>query len=176
MLPTLTSFPGDATAQPTSKGPHAAQWRIMCGPDARLRFFTESVCLRPRKPFSFSSSTSIVKLNSKHLTRTVIFWHFSRILTVRCIKFFYKFGLKFLSHTMYFGGTYICEQTFSIINKNKQKSNVIDQNLQVVLRIATTDMYWTQFGYCKIDKIAAISLINVCIQLLFLLMLLPCCS
>ena len=43
-----------------------------------------------------------------------------------------------------FGSTYLCEQTFSIMNmnmnKNKLRSNLTDDNLCSILRLATTEL------------------------------------
>ena len=42
-----------------------------------------------------------------------------------------------------FGSTYICEQTFSIMNmiKNKQRSSLSNENLEDILKISTSHMY-----------------------------------
>lgn len=41
-----------------------------------------------------------------------------------------------------FGSTYICEQTFSVMNLNKSKlrSKLTDKHLESVLRISTTNI------------------------------------
>ena len=56
-----------------------------------------------------------------------------------------KFGkIKDLSLQLFsmFGSTYLCEQTFSImnLNKNKLRSNLTDSNLTYILKIATTEL------------------------------------
>ena len=50
-----------------------------------------------------------------------------------------KMAMKLL---VLFGSTYICEQTFSTmnINKNKLRSNLTDAHLQSILRITTSNM------------------------------------
>ena len=42
-----------------------------------------------------------------------------------------------------FGSFYICEQTFSIMNmnKNKQPSSLSDESLKDILKISTAQMY-----------------------------------
>ena len=42
-----------------------------------------------------------------------------------------------------FGSTFICEQTFSIINmnKNKQRSSLSNESLEDILKISTSHMY-----------------------------------
>ena len=41
-----------------------------------------------------------------------------------------------------FGSTYVCEQTFSVMNANKalHRSKLTDQHLRSILRIATTKL------------------------------------
>jgi len=41
-----------------------------------------------------------------------------------------------------FGSTYLCEQTFSVMNMNKTqlRSNLTDNNLSSILRLATTKL------------------------------------
>lgn len=56
-----------------------------------------------------------------------------------------KFGkIKDLALQLFsmFGSTYLCEQTFSImnLNKNKLRSNLTDSNLTNILKIATTEL------------------------------------
>ena len=40
-----------------------------------------------------------------------------------------------------FGITYICEQTFLIMNKNKQRSSLSNESLEDILKISTSPMY-----------------------------------
>lgn len=70
--------------------------------------------------------------------------------------------LKNLLDTAYqvfcmFGSTYTCEQTFSVmnLNKNRQRSSLTDVNLEAILRTATSNMT------PNFDKIVATKKCNV---------------
>lgn len=54
-------------------------------------------------------------------------------------KHFLNYVQKYL---VLFGSTYICERTFSLMvsTKNKYRSQITDENLHSVLRIATSDL------------------------------------
>lgn len=60
-------------------------------------------------------------------------------LNTEHFKHFLNYVQKYL---VLFGSTYICERTFSLMisTKNKYRSQITDENLHSVLRIATSDL------------------------------------
>lgn len=60
-------------------------------------------------------------------------------LNTENFKFFLDYAQKYL---VLFGSTYLCERTFSLMvfTKNKYRSQITDENLHSVLRIATSDL------------------------------------
>ena len=60
----------------------------------------------------------------------------------RCIdkNMYEEFRINALECASLFGSTYICEQTFSILNNNKTKNRnrPANESLEVVLRVATS--------------------------------------
>ncbi|XP_050819799.1 general transcription factor II-I repeat domain-containing protein 2A-like isoform X2 [Gopherus flavomarginatus] len=72
---------------------------------------------------------------NKH--RASSLWDFYKNLDNEKYKNLIEVALKMFS---IFGSTYICEQTFSIMNKIKQHSSLIDDHLEDIMKISTSDV------------------------------------